>query len=86
MPGRIIAIGVMLFSASILAWYHRADLLPSPEADQPDNPALEACLTQRLGEIDTMVADGLITPEQAGPFKTRAQAFCHETTAAPPSE
>lgn len=82
MLARLIAIMVMVASAGVLTWHHRDDLFPAPEEEATSiNPEREACLTQRFGEIDTMIADGIINQQQADQFRTRAEAFCIGTTA-----
>lgn len=40
------------------------------------NPDYVACLEERLGHVDGMVADGVITSVQAEDFKARATALC----------
>ncbi len=74
---RVVALGVFLCVAAILAWIHRDDLMPPPEA-----PALAAddpvalCLAARAEDIDQMRADGVIDEGQATLFKSRAEALC----------
>lgn len=52
--------------------------LPTGDAPEvkPQNPALDACLSKRLGDVDQMLADGVIGEAQARDFKSRAQALC----------
>ena len=42
------------------------------------NPALEACLEERLGHVEQMQAEGIISDKQAGDFSARATALCTE--------
>lgn len=40
------------------------------------NTALEACLKQRVGDVDTMKSDGLINDSQYAQFRQRAEDLC----------
>lgn len=82
MLGRVIALLVMAGSAGLLAYYHRADLLPAPATPaDPAEAAFRACLEDRAAGIETMRADGTITEQQASLFLSRAEALCKATTA-----
>jgi len=75
---RIIAFLVLVAATALIAYYHRADLLP-PEpaaADAGFNPEFVACRDKRVGEVDKMRADGLIGDAQVEAFRERALAFC----------
>ncbi len=73
-PGaRLAALAVFLGAALALAWYHGGDSGP-PEAAADDPVAL--CLAARAGDIDTMVAEGVIGQDRAALFKSRAEALC----------
>lgn len=77
MIGRLIAILVIIASSGVIAWHHRADLLPA--AAPPPNPveaAYRACLAERLPGIEKMLTDGVIREDQATLFKSRADALC----------
>lgn len=41
-----------------------------------DNPALAACLTERVGAVDKMKAEGIVSAAQYDTFKARAVAYC----------
>ena len=74
---RMIALAVMILSAAVIAWHHRADILPS--AVEPANPAVaayRACIDARRGEIEAMQADGIVDENRAALFLSRAEAFC----------
>ncbi len=73
---RAVALGVFLAAAALLAWIHRADLLPpEPAAVAADDP-VQLCLAGRLPGIQEMAADGVISAQQAELFSARAAAFC----------
>jgi hypothetical protein len=83
MWGKAVAVATMIGSVALVAYHHRDDLLPS-EAGPPVDPAEAAfleCMDKRGGDIDAMVADGVIGEDQATLFKTRAEAMCRATTA-----
>lgn len=77
MLARVIAVLVMIASAGVIAWHHRADLMPAPAAPiDPAEAAYQACITERGAGIDKMQADGTISADQATMFKSRADALC----------
>ena len=41
------------------------------------NPALEACLEKRIGDVEQMKADGVINDAQYTEFRARAEALCY---------
>ena len=43
---------------------------------QSVNPALQACLDERVGDVDKMKADGIINDAQYASFRDRAEALC----------
>lgn len=45
---------------------------PAKEA----NPALDACLTQRVGDVDRMKDEGILSDAQYAKFKMRATDLC----------
>lgn len=57
----------------------RIDALPTaaPVAVKPENPELAACLERRIGDVDQMLADGVIGEAQATAFKQRATDLCN---------
>ena len=80
---RLLAGLVALVFAGILAWINR-DALSGPEA--ASGPLAE-CLAERLGDVDAMVADGVISDGQAAQFRIRARQLCEQTvpSASPPA-
>lgn len=77
-PGaRLVALGVILAASAALAYLHRDTLFP-PDATQQTagNPQLAACLAQRIGAVDKMKAEGVVSDAQYGAFRARAEAFC----------
>lgn len=75
---RVLAGLIIVAGSAILAYYHRADLFPAPEQAEIANPALAACISERTGHVDKMLADGVVKPEQADQFRTRAIQFCEQ--------
>lgn len=47
------------------------------------NPALDACLSRRVGHIETMKRDGVINDTQFASFKARAVTLCHAQNRGP---
>ncbi len=43
---------------------------------KPVNPALEKCLEQRIGDVDRMKQEGILTDAQYDAFKGRAMDLC----------
>jgi len=78
-PGaRVIAVLVILSCVAILAYLHRETLFPGeqPLAAAAGNPQLAACLTERIGAVDEMKAQGIVNETQYADFRGRAEAFC----------
>ncbi len=74
--GTPLAVALVMIAA--LAAIHRDDLTANSETTAEGPPgALAACLAERLGAVDQMIADGVVGPEKASLFKDRAQALCH---------
>ena len=75
---RVLALVVAMAAAAVIAFYHRADLLPKrvPAADAGLNPQFVACRDERVGQVDRMRSDGVIGDAQAEIFRERAIAFC----------
>lgn len=78
--GRITAGIVLVLVAAALAFYHREDLFGSEQVTSTGNPALDACLAERLGQVERMVADGVVEGAQAEAFRSRAAELCRQTT------
>ncbi len=73
---RLAALAVLLGVVALLGWVHRERLFPpDPAAVAADDPAA-LCLAERAADIDTMVAEGVVTAAQASLFKSRAEALC----------
>lgn len=55
--------------------------LPMVRQPLPDegivNPALQACLDKRIGDVDSMREEGVIDDVQYAAFRDRAEALCH---------
>lgn len=75
---RFVALGVAFAVVACLAYIHRDDIFP-PEVQEiaADDP-VALCLAERAAGIDQMLADGTINGQQAGLFKSRAEALCHD--------
>ena len=74
--GRVLALAVLLGAIGLVALWHRDDLWPAPAAAPTVPPELQACLDERLGQVEALRAEGTITAEQAGQFAGRAEALC----------
>ena len=46
------------------------------EPAKPANPALEECLAKRVGDVDRMKKDGILSDAQYGNFRSRAEELC----------
>jgi len=55
-------------------------MAPAKEA----TPALDACLTRRVGDVDTMKSDGIINEAQYVSFKASATRLCQAQNATSP--
>ncbi|HSA83087.1 MAG TPA: hypothetical protein VLE23_19875 [Geminicoccaceae bacterium] len=74
---RYLALLVLLACLAALGWLERERWLPSQTTAATDPAAL--CFAQRAAEIDRMLAEELIAAQQAGAFKSRAEAMCRAT-------
>jgi len=85
--GRIVALCIAASALLLMLWIGRHDVPVLNTAwaaltgagSQPastGNPELDACLAQRVGDVDQMREDGVITSAQYDAFKARAEAFC----------
>ena len=86
---RLIAL-VLAALLAYLLWSNWADdfrqLMQAGEAEvpvvseaepaKPANPALEKCLAQRIGDVDRMKQEGILTDAQYEAFKGRATELC----------
>lgn len=80
---RLAALGVAGVTIALLLYINRADLLPGAEPElSPAEAAYRACVTERHGQIDGMIAEGVVNESQAASFKARAEALCRATAPA----
>lgn len=42
------------------------------------NPALAACFEQRIGDVDKMKEDGILSDAQYASFRARAESLCRQ--------
>jgi hypothetical protein len=76
---RVLAAVVCLGCIAALAYLERErwwQVAPESAADDP----FARCFAERAGQIDQMLAEGLIQAAQAELFKTRAEAMCRTET------
>ncbi len=74
---RLAALGVALAALAVLAWYHRADILPpDPAPDTPGQAAFSACFEPRAAQLAGSLERGELTQAQFTQFRGRAEAFC----------
>lgn len=50
----------------------------SPQAAAVSNPALAACLKKRVGDVDQMKKDGLLSDDKYVSFRSRAEQLCSQ--------
>ena len=48
----------------------------SSEPAKPANPALEECFAQRVGDVDRMKEEGILSDAQYTAFRARAEDLC----------
>ncbi|MEO9901967.1 hypothetical protein [Nisaea sp.] len=79
---RLVAGLVLILSVASLAYIHREDLTVLKGVDDapalPANPELAACLSERYGAVDRMLAEGVIDDAKHTLFKQRAAAMCQD--------
>ncbi len=90
---RLLALGIAILLAIILAFgwgkeigqvLSGADQPALPEVVGSDldleqaNPELAACLQQRLGDVDRMRDEGILSESQYAGFKQRAEDLCYQ--------
>lgn len=77
-----VAIAVFLYfnwSAEIGGLFSASTEPSMVSASQPAkeaNPALDACLAQRVGDVDRMKGEGILSDAQYAKFKMRAMDLC----------
>ena len=57
----------------------KEDVVSNRSAQEPAKPlnaALENCLTQRVGDVDRMKEEGILSEAQYGAFRARAESLC----------
>jgi hypothetical protein len=81
---RVLAAVVLLGCIAALAWLERERFWPSASRGTAADDPFARCFAERAGQIDQMLADGLIQTAQAELFKTRAEAMCRAGGGAPP--
>jgi len=79
---RFVAGLILVVAGSALVYIHRADLTAlaggSGAPATPANPELAACLSERYGAVDRMLADGVIDDVKHTLFRQRAAAMCQD--------
>ncbi len=78
---RVVAVLVALSAAGALAYLHRDDLrggaaVASGEAPAKADDPFSKCMAEHGGKIDQMVKDGVVKPDMAVTFKSRAEGLC----------
>lgn len=76
---RLLAVGVALLTAALLVWLNRDALFGASIGADPalaGNPELAACLSERVGAVDKMRAEGIVNDSQYAAFRSRAEAYC----------
>ena len=78
---RLAALGVAATALTVLAWYHRADILPlDPNAASPAQAAFRECFEPRAAQLAASLENGELTQAQVTLFRGRAEAFCADRT------
>lgn len=74
---RGMAVLVALVAAAALGWINRDALLAADSTTEASgNPQLVACLSERVGAVETMRSEGIVNDAQYAAFKTRAEDYC----------
>lgn len=92
---RVVALALALCGLALMAWiglFGFAGVALTPfENMAPDgvkaasgNPALQACLEERVGAVDAMRREGVISDTQYDAFRTRAVDYCQAENPTPP--
>lgn len=88
LKGRLVALAIAIAALALMIWIGRNDVSsiqyalslvggPQPvEQTGSGNPELDACLAQRVGDVEKMKADGVINAAQFESFKSRAITLC----------
>ena len=81
---RLVAVLVALCAVGALAYLHRDDLRGAAAvaagdtqgtAGKADDPFTK-CMAEHGGKIDQMVKEGVVKPDMAATFKSRAEGLC----------
>ncbi len=77
MTVRYLAGMVIVVCVGLLAYLNRDKLIERPQADAASlNPDYVKCRDARVGQVEKMLADGLIQQDRFVEFKDRAIATC----------
>lgn len=71
---------VLVAVVAILLYLHRYELLREGVDTAGLPPAVQACVDERLEDIDDQIARGRITKEMAGPIREGIVNFCQQTS------
>jgi hypothetical protein len=75
--GRVIAALVLVAGIAAFTYLNRESFIAPPEVEEEiAQPALAACLDRRLGAVENMRAEDLLSDAQYELFKGRAEAYC----------
>ncbi|MEJ8474139.1 hypothetical protein [Roseibium algae] len=85
--GRLLALAIAVSGLALMVWLGREDVPfvratlsaitgQEPEAASTGNPELDACLAKRVGDIDKLLAEGMIKESQYSAFSRRATSYC----------
>jgi hypothetical protein len=80
---RLVAAVVLLGCIAAFAWLERERFWPTAARGTAADDPFQRCFAERFGQIDRMLAEGLIQEAQAELFKTRAEAMCRAETEGP---
>jgi hypothetical protein len=83
LAARLVAVVVALAAAGALGYLHHHRLFPHapPTAAQQQDDPFDQCFGPRAAEIETMLTEGTIKPDQATLFRGRAEAMCRAQAA-----
>ncbi|MEP0233345.1 hypothetical protein [Roseibium sp.] len=84
---RVAAFAIAMSCLALMVWLGRENVPfvrdtiamvtgNEPEAQTSGNPELDACLAKRVGDIDQLLAEGMIKDSQYPSFKRRATSYC----------
>lgn len=77
---RALALVVFLACAAALAYLHRDDLFPRERSEVTGDDPFARCFAERKGDVDNMLAEGVIDEQRAELFLGRAEAMCRAET------